>query len=167
MNNTPRWLLLLGCALLLLIPIVTFASDTAWSGATPHPRIDQMQVGALRATDDADNWWLGLTFGLLVIATLVGCLMLAANGTRNSSSLCKVTALGGLLFAGSFVAMMVSYRSFTNTPEQRLWGPFPAPTSWMVFGVWFTPLVFLAIYSIGYRKWFASEESDDAVREDC
>lgn len=166
MMDNPRWLLLLSVALLTLMVVAGVSYDFKESTPAVHPNIATMEVGGQRALDDAEHWSLGLGFGLVMIALLTTCLMLAADHAPQAASLRLVILAGGGLFGLVFSAMMLAYRDYVAQESPPLWGPFPTPTTWMIFGVWLTPAAFTAIYCFGFNKWFISPKDlahDDAA----
>ncbi|MEM6468044.1 MAG: hypothetical protein AAF802_00640 [Planctomycetota bacterium] len=156
MMDSSRALLILSALLLLLMVVATFSYDTAWSSPQQHPQIETMEIGGARATEDAQHWWLGLGFGVVTIVTLVATLLFAAREGQYAKSLSRAVIAGGFVYAAVFVGMMVSYRQYAAGTPMKL-GPFAAPTTWMVFGLWAVPMIFVAIYCVKFNAWFAAD----------
>ncbi|MEM1228056.1 MAG: hypothetical protein AAGJ40_20390 [Planctomycetota bacterium] len=156
MMDASRALLILSSLLLLLMVGATISYDTAWSSPQRHPQIETMEIGGSRAVEDAQHWWLGLGFGLVTILTLVATLLFAARDGQHAKSLSRAVVAGGFMYVAVFVGMMVSYRQYTAGKPMTL-GPFAAPTTWMVFGLWAVPMIFVAIYCVNFNAWFAAD----------
>ncbi len=165
MVKTIFLLLLLSVTLLLLIVFAAVRFDSPQAPNTPHPQFHSMDVGGERAVDDAAHWEIGMMFGVVMITMLTVVLTLVAHGIPDSKSLRRVVWIGGALYAAVFVVMMFSWRDYSGSPGPSLSGPFPTPTNWMVFGVASTPVVFAAIYVVGFHLWFGanSHKSADLV----
>ncbi|MEM9366697.1 MAG: hypothetical protein AAGD07_11940 [Planctomycetota bacterium] len=156
MIDAPRLLLLFSSLLLLLIVVAACLYDTAWDSSQRHPRVATMEVGGPRSSEDAQHWWLGLGFGVVTILTLVTSLLFAAREGEQARSLRRAVIAGGFVYIAVFVGMMMSYRRYM-TEEPTTLGPFAAPTTWMVLGLWTVPLLFVAIYCIHFRDWFEAD----------
>ena len=60
--------------------------------------------------------------------------------------------IGGLLYAAMFSAIFVSYHGFLQQAEPSFLGPFPAPTTWLLIGLWAAPLYFVLLYVITFDR---------------
>lgn len=120
-----------------------------------------MEIGGTRAADDAQHWGLGLAFGVVTIVSLVTSLRCAARRPKYALRVDLAVLGGGILYVAMFVIMMLSFRDYAREGPSLL-GPFSAPTTWMVFGLWAVPLVFVVMYCVRFNTWFAPEtESQD------
>lgn len=104
---------------------------------------------------------LGWLFGLSLVGFFVTCMMLGVTHSPNRSPmrLYFLFGTGALLYAGVVTMMVWSDRAAVRSGEVVFLGWFPAATSWMLFGMWFAPLVFVAAYMIGFRRWILPPES--------
>ena len=157
MFNAPRILLGLSIAMIVLIIVAVLSYETAWSGATAHPSIANMEIGGERATDDANNWLLGLAFGATTIASLVATLLFVSGPSQYARTRTLAILFGGVAYLTVFVVMMLRYRDYAVEGPSLL-GPFSVPTTWMVFGLWSVPAIFVAIYCVKFDTWFSSDE---------
>lgn len=154
--DTPRVLLALSVTLLLLMTVAAVTYESAWSKPEPHPTIATMEIGGTRAAEDAQHWLLGLAFGVVTICALVASLIFAAERSEYALQVKLAVLFGGTLYVAMFVVMMLSFRDFASEGPSLL-GPFAAPTTWMVFGLWAVPLIFVVIYCVKFNTWFAPE----------
>lgn len=157
MFDAPRILLALAVAMILLIVVAAFSYETTWSNPPVHPNIATMEIGGERAADDANNWLLGLVFGVTMILLLVVSLFLAPGQSQNAVQRKLAIASGGVVYVAVFVVMMLRYRDYALEGPSLL-GPFTTPTTWMVFGLWIAPAVFVVIYCAKFETWFGSED---------
>jgi len=158
MLDTPRILLALSVALLLLIIVAALSYETAWSSAPGHPSIAAMEIGGERASEDGKNWLLGLAFGTTTILSLVATLFFASGPSRYSTQRRLAIVAGAVGYIAMFVVMMVQYRDYAVEGPSML-GPFATPTTWMVFGLWSVPAVFVVIYCLKFDTWFGSDDT--------
>lgn len=169
MPNTPLLLLLLTAGILLLLGVALASYETTASLPATHPQYATIQIGGQRSVDDAANKGLGFVFGLLIVGLLTAFLFFAADHARHAWSLRKAIFAGGLLYASAYAAMMFVLGAQTAEGRPLAWSGFPPATVLMLFGVWFTPLVFTAIYCLGFGRWFALREAtanDDPLLAD-
>ena len=158
MLDIPRILLSLALVMLLLIVAAAWSYDSAWATAENHPAIGTMEIGGQRAIDDAKHWLLGLAFGVVTISTLVVTLLLASGPDEFKRRRRIAICIGGLACLSVFVLTMLRYRDFA-VGEPTLLGPFATPTTWMVFGLWSAPSIFVVIYCVTFKSWFADDDS--------
>lgn len=164
MFDAPRILLILCVLMLLLIIAATYSYQTAWTEAEPHPGISTMEVGGARAVEDSQHWILGLAFGVVTVLSLIASLLFATQHTKYASQLTLAIMIGGLAYVAVFVGMMFSYRDYAQQGASLI-GPFTAPTTWMVLGLWAVPVIFVAMYCVKFNTWFASESETSAESE--
>lgn len=119
----------------------------------PHPQFATMQQGGDGAVRHGRILWFGLAFGLLQVVLFV-CLI--ALGGRRDGQLGPLTiplVIGGILYAGAFTAMVITYRGYMSAVEPEMFGALPLPTAWMIYGVWPVPIVFMLIYMLTFDIW--------------
>lgn len=162
MLDAPRVLLTLAIALLVLLITATLTYDSPYAKPTGHPQFEQMEVGGVRAIEDAKHWRMGLAFGVVMIMVFMSLLMIGVQNIDQRRPLQWMIAAGAIVYISAFVAVMVAYRNYATAETPSLTGPFPAPTTIMMFGLWAAPVVFTLIYCIGFHRWFVEDE-DDAV----
>ena len=148
-------LLILLC--LLLVSAVVFGVNTAQS-SEPHPRFPTMDVAANQAAHDASRPILGWAVGSIMILIFSTCLCIGVEGTQHRRLLRLLIGLATMVYLAVFLVMMMSWRSSMARPTTDLWGPFPAATTWLVFGIWSVPLLFVLIYVAGFRHWYGDDE---------
>lgn len=157
MTKTPAILL---AALLALWGVLLFAvlsPDEAYPGAKEHSKQSEMLIAGAAAKFDAEMVGVGATAGVLIISVYVICLFLGAGRNGNSRRFVAVVAAAGSLVIGSFLAMAFSIPDYVSDSSPGLVAGFPVPTAWMVFGIWLTPVCFLAIYIGGYHRWVMTD----------
>lgn len=166
-RDVPRSLIyaLLGvsAALLLLLALGLVLPIPADIEAVTHPDADSM----LRSGSGAPGGTLvvaaGFATGLLVLAMIGLCLLVGVAPGANGL---KRWILGGTVAYGLvFSALMLSYLDFLEGGPLRIFVGFPAPTAWMMYGVWFFPWVFIVAYVVTFRTSYFTPEAEERFRE--
>ena len=156
MFDVTRWLLAL-CLMIggLLIYAATGFEHAHVSSAVHPVFVSTMEVGGARGEGDIIHWNEGLVFGTVVIVTLTATLLIGVDSSSSGIKRIRCWILAvGLVYVLTFVAMMFSWREYASQATHELWGPFPAPVTWMVFGIWLVPGLFTLIYVAGFHTWF-------------
>jgi len=142
--------------LIALQGVLVYASivpDAVYPGAGRHSEHSQMHVAGASAHYDAEQTIPGAVAGVLMISIFVLALLLGAgrNGARTDFILTIVIC--SCLLLGSFLMLVITCEDYVQNPSPRLAGGLPVPSAWMVYGVWLTPVSFLAVYIAGFRRW--------------
>ena len=117
-------------------------THTAMFAGSPTPPSDRILI-------------LGWMFGLASVGLFVTCMTLGITRRSERSDPLRYVlfGVGALLYAGVVTMMAYADRMAVRSGEVAYLGWFPAGTSWMLFGMWIAPLVFVAAYVIGFRRW--------------
>ena len=57
-----------------------------------------------------------------------------------------------------FFLLLRSYWQYVEVSEPSHFLGFPAPTAWMVYGIYFFPFIFTALYVLNFNSWVLTEE---------
>ncbi|MEE3370744.1 MAG: hypothetical protein VX346_15495 [Planctomycetota bacterium] len=153
----------------------TASSSVAAGHGVPHPdaRFLEMNQGGSGQQRHAAVLLGGWVFGALQIALFTGLLAWSAGlptaaqvqttDSRESHPwvLWGLFLFGGLLFEGVFALLCRSYQvSLLDPANTRFLGSFPEATTWLLFGIWFAPGVFVALYVLFFDRWIFSSQSE-------
>ena len=102
----------------------------------------------------------GLAFVVLIL-TVMG--LFVAQGYRKHAGGGPMRwLLGGFIGYGLvFGGLVLAYRSYASG-DISFFGGFPAPSAWMVYGVFLFPWVLVILYVRNFDRWIYS--SEDAAR---
>ena len=160
--KTPHFLLVM---LLLMWGVLAMAAMQSGPehAAKPHPvyGISESNLAAVSMNAGGAPYtgpWAWL-FGCLTILVLTGFLWLATDRIPSPGLLRILIAGSSCLFLAVFSVVCWLDQKYAGGVAPLL-GGFPEPTQWMLTGVWFTPMTFMLIYVLGYRRWFASVDTD-------
>ena len=102
---------------------------------------------------------LGSLFGILTVA-FIGLLVwggLLKGGKETPLARRMLIAFGGYILV--FVALFWTYSRYIFDPfGSGTFGGFPVTTAWLMYGVWFFPLVFVWLYASMFNKWVLDAE---------
>jgi hypothetical protein len=165
-----EWILLcLLLAMCVTVGAALFTPEPRDGQGVPHDQYSDMLQGS---PTPPSEWitFLGWTFGVLQIALFVTCMTLgvsrrpfAADATPSAIAsrrlLVLLFAAGAAAYVGVWTQIVRTDRAATMSGEVTYLGWFPTATSWMLFGLWLAPLVFVAAYIIGFSRWIMPPES--------
>lgn len=123
-----------------------------------HPRHPTMLVGGDGAARQSNIIWLGWAFGALQIIFFVVCLAMGASRMGKPGPYTVPLTIGCVLFVAVFTALVLSHREYASQTTHVLVLNQPAPTAWMVYGLWGFPLFFLFLFTLTFDKWFVTAE---------
>jgi len=144
------------CAVVLLLWTVDERPDSRGTDHTVH---ETMRQGGSSERHDAVLPW-GFLYGLLSIVLFVAVMALGLRRRgRLPAGSGRALWLGLGVFAVVFTLLVLSYRAYVEPGADRaLFGSFPRPSAWMLYGVWPVPLLFALLYMWNFDRWVISED---------
>ena len=135
-----------------------------------HPRFQAMDQGGDGAERHDSIFVAGWMFGSVLIALFVALLAwgtVVPPGQEDAPQPNQVKPdlrlaaliLGGLLYEGVFAAVCLAYRDSLTAAKVTFLGPFPAGVSWILFGVWLIPGIFVVFYVVFFYRWILPPQS--------
>ena len=129
---------------------------------TTHAQFPSMEHAGPAGERRGPVWWLGLSFGLLQLALIMGCLALPV---RRLALIRTPLIIGGIVLAAIFVMMAVSYRGYAGDGAPSLVLSLPIPTAWFLYAFWPAQFVLVALYVLLFRRAFVTPEDMTRFRE--
>jgi len=135
----------------LILLSLFFIPDPAAGISPVHSTFaSTMFQGDIGVDRHADVRWIGLIFALLQTIFFVSVLFL---GTRQRGLFSQLFTVGGLVYAGTFIALVVAHWVYATTDAQDIvWG-FPLSTAIMMYGIVGVPVFFSAVYYAKFDDW--------------
>jgi hypothetical protein len=157
-------LLLILLALLVVVGVFATLEEPVHGQGLPHPDHVAMAIGGDATSRTLPILGLGLVFALLQVSLFGGLLLLGLRRAEEPLFPRYLPVLGGLaLLMAAFVFLFNSYRSFAVDPEaSAIFLGFPAPSAWMLFGVWWTPLALVLLYMLRFDRWVYGDQEKAA-----
>ena len=144
--------------------VFTVEESTLGHGFT-HPEFGTMQRGGDGVERHAEVLWCGWLFGVLEISVFVAMLAL---GLRHRGELLErkwPLLFGLLLYMGVFTLIILTYQAYAAADSRPLFLSLPAPSAWMLYGLWGVPLYFHGLYVLFFDRWVLKGEDLDRFRQ--
>lgn len=144
---------------LVIIGIWITPEPAAVSGQL-HPEFHSMLKSGTSVSSSPTIKWLSYFFGLGIFG-IMGFMILIGARKKDKTITRKIHARILLSFVLIFLVYSItvfSYWDYASTTTTSYFGGLPTPTSWMVYGIWFTPLVLVFIYIFKFDQWIISSE---------
>ncbi len=146
-------------ALCVVVLVVLTFDERPDSRGLDHPAVKEMRLGGSAERHDPVLAW-GFVYGLLsiVLFTAIMALGLRRRGRLPAGS-ARALLCGLALFALVFTLLVRSYVAYGEPgSEPSLFGSFPRPTAWMLYGLWPVPFLFALLYMWNFDRWVISED---------
>ena len=109
--------------------------------------------------------WLAFFFGIFSICLFTLFLYIGLSGKNFNRKKLVVIVIGLIFYAGIFSFGFASYLRYIQNDSLRLFLGFPAPTAWMLYGIWFFPLFFTFLYVIKFNDWVLKPNDYQRLKE--
>lgn len=153
--------------LLLVVVVLGSFDEPPHAVGLPHPDHGAMAMGGEATSRSAELLPWGLAFALLQVALFASLLLLGLR--RGDEPVVRryfPVLLGLAVLAICFVFLFAAYASFSENPmKSSIVLGFPAPTAWMLFGVWWSPIVVIVLYHRKFDTWVYGPREERAFRE--
>ena len=106
--------------------------------------------------------WLGLAFALLQTMFFVVSLLL---GIRQEDRVLLWFAIGGILYATTLTALVVTESVYAQGGARDIVLGFPLPTAIMIYGVGGVPVIFSCFYVLRFDRWVLKPEDLQRINE--
>ena len=164
-----RLLLGLLVALLLTIGVSFLMPASTQPTAQVHPEAPSLLQSTGGLAERPATLWLGYVMGLLMIGIMAVAVWIGLRKRDGATPLNRWMMAAFAGYALVFTALVAAYASYTGSPEAVFFAGFPAPTAWMIYGMWLFPLVFVGLYMTLFDRWVLTDQDlarfDDLVKE--
>ena len=130
---------------------------TVQGHGVPHAQFKTMLSGGDGEARLKPVWWLGWAFALLQVTFFVALLAFGVLKNGDLGPMLRPLLVSWLIYAGIFTGLIVAHARYTDATEHDLVLGFPAPTAWMMYGVWVFPVVFIVVYLVTFDRWNFSQ----------
>lgn len=146
---------------------VLLTAEPPGGHGVPHTEFHAMLQGSPTLASSRIVF-LGWLFGVLQILVFITCISLGISrfrpprGETAEPSLARgwlyaLFGAGSLSFLAVFTQVVWTDRLAMLHGTVTYLGPFPAATSWMLFGLWAAPLLFSVAYVFGFSRWIVTD----------
>jgi len=154
----------------LALGIVLMTEEPEGAAGVGHPEFSSMLQGGDGAQRLAPVRLVSRILGVLLILFFVALLVLGTRRKKSFPTERRLLWMGTLAYVGFFLAMTVAYDAYASSGSDVLVLSFPPPTALMLYGVGFTPLVFVFLYMLRFDPWILDDDElgrflDETVRK--
>lgn len=121
----------------------------------PHNSYSTMLVGQYNV---GSEYWVFVLLGWSMINIFILCLYLGLRNRSGQKSIGRWLVTGYLLYCLAFGLMVLADLNYLNEATTAFFLGFPIPTAWMIYGMWFVPLLFSILFIIKYNSWVLSQD---------
>ena len=154
-------------ALLLLIGFSFFSADAFRLSSTVHPLNPAADaISLLKSSKDVSGpIWKGFLMSILILGIMACCILLGVSKGDKIGPYFRWISLGFVFIGVIFLALTLSYSTYTGADSTTFFGGYPSPTAWMIYGVWIAPLALIFLFSFTFDRWFLKPEDLQNFRE--
>ena len=120
---------------------------------------------SVKASQSTLTLWLAFFFGVFSICLFTLFLYIGLSGKNFSRKKLIVMVIGLIMYVGIFSFGFASYLRYINNDCFRVFLGFPAPTAWMLYGIWFFPLFFTFLYVKKFNDWVLKPDDYQRLQE--
>ena len=107
-----------------------------------------------------ENTLLGFVGGLIGLAIAFAALLVRGPMRRGFGAGAWGIVLATIVVQAAFAGLVLSYHRTMSDPGAEPWGPFPAPTTWMLLIFYPSQLLFVLCYVVGFRRWMWTADDE-------
>ncbi len=145
-------------ALLVITLIAYFWNPVEYAYGFPHPDHPGMLISKANIDQQTNTRWLGYLFGLGIITVMFSFIFIGSRKKGRPTVLGKYIYLGLAAFLFVFSGMVFSHWKYAANEGGTFFASMPVPTAWMVFGVWFVPIIITIAFVVKFDECVISEE---------
>jgi len=157
------FLIILISLILVLSGLVMFSTNSSQFHAQ-HDLFPTM-LKSVKTSQSTLTLWFSFLFGVFSICLFTLFLYIGLSGKKFLRKKLVVMVIGLILYVGIFSLGFASYLRYIQNDSFRVFLGFPAPTAWMLYGIWFFPLFFTFIYVIKFNDWVLKPEDYQLLKK--
>ncbi len=157
------WFLFGSSAILLVIMVGGFLlSPSVRPAAQPHAVYTSIETSD---RGSQETLWLGYSMGLAILAVMAALVLMGVGKNGPGNMLGKWLGAGFICLGLIFTCLVASYARYGAGHEDSFFGGLPAPTAWMIYGVWLFPMLMILACSYHFDRWYFTEEDQRLIEE--
>jgi hypothetical protein len=109
---------------------------------------------------------LGTLFGLLIFGAALSAVYLGVPEAYRSAAFKLGFSICACLLLLSWFGLVWTYHNYIHDPTASgFFLGFPAPTAWLLYGIWLAPFGLIVLYIYGYRRWIFPPEAEEKFKQ--
>ncbi len=151
---------------LLLVVVLWFVVPPEGAMGYVNEAYPTMRNGGASLSSKSSTKWLSFLFGLFILGVFGMCLAIGYRKRGQIGAIRKWLIIGIVSYIGVYTMMVISYWNYIDgVGETTYFLGVPAPTAWMLYGVWFFPLFFTILYIRKFDEWVITPEELERFHE--
>ena len=159
-------LLILLLSMVAIFVLLTTIEAPPHATGMAHPDHEAMNLAGDGASRAEGVLLPAFAFALVQVAFFTGLLLLGIRRPGQPLSRYRPILVVGALYALVFAGLFRSYHAYLRDPmADSLFLGVPAPTAWMLLGVWWTPLLLVWFYERRFADWVFSDADQERLTQ--
>ncbi|MEM9723514.1 MAG: hypothetical protein AAGA10_29880 [Bacteroidota bacterium] len=157
--------LLLVC--LTLTGVLALLPPQVQPTGTIHPEYASLMRSGTSVWDSPIHKGIAIGFGVAILG-LFGLTLYIGGYKQEDKKRKKIYtafAVGMVAYYTVFFFLLSSYGSYHIGENPTFFGGLPAPSAWMMYGIWFIPVLISGVYIVKFSDWVLSPEEHEAFQE--
>jgi len=155
-------LLLVLLGLLVVLIAAWVGPEVKYATGIRHPDYPSILIGVHHIDQLPFTRWLGFAFGIGVILIFSLVLLIGNRKAGQITSIKRILLVAMGLYFIIYTIMVVCNWSYMNEEATSPFLSLPPPTAWMIFGMWFCPMIITYMYITRFEEYIISEEEERA-----
>ncbi len=147
---------------LLLVILLMLQPAPAGMTGTLHPTYQTMFSSGAVVLPDGPFQILSYLFGVFVIFVFTACLIVGTLRAGQWGRMHRWILAFGALYLSIYTMLVIAWWRYAEYGLEGIFGGFPIPTAWMIYGIWFSPFLLTILYISFFHKWTLTD-ADMAV----
>lgn len=145
--------------LLLLTLALAISPEVPYATGLPHPEFGTNILIAPNNIDQASHTrWMGYLYGLGILGIFWSFLTIGTRKKGKKTIMVKWISICFVIYVFVYTMMTISHWSYTDNNGSDFIFSMPLPTAWMIYGMWFVPMIITIAFVVFFERAVISDE---------
>jgi len=145
---------------------LAFSPQVPAATGIPHPEFgENILIGPNNIDQEPHTRWLGYLYGLGILGIFWSFLTIGTRKNGKKTVMVKWISICFVLYILVYTMMTVSHWSYSDQDLSDFVMSMPAPTAWMIYGMWFIPIIITIAFVVFFEKAVISDEEIASFEE--
>ncbi|MEL6194669.1 MAG: hypothetical protein AAFR66_21595 [Bacteroidota bacterium] len=161
-----NWFFLLLSLMLILTALLFGLIPGELSGQGTHSEFSSMRSSGWILTSSLLTNSMAYLLGLIILAvfTVAAFLGIKKASDKTNKQIAPYWLGGFLIYSLMYGITLYSHEAYIHSESPTYFGGFPAPTSWMLYGLGVIPIAFTLLYMVKFNQWVISPEEIERAK---
>ncbi len=146
-------------ALLIIILGLAISPQVPLATGIPHPEFGtNILVSPNNIDQQSHTRWLGYLYGLGIIGVFWTFITIGTRKKGKRTVIFRWVAVCFVIYILVYTMMTRSHWAYTNHNGSDFVMSMPEPTAWMIYGMWFVPIIITLAFVVFFEKAVISDE---------